>query len=98
MSTLANETTYIIVLILWKDFEELVQEYDELLGHLAQFVDIVVCVNIAIASSHGVVDKEEIGEFVPRAIVEDQAHVLVDSVGADFHQGSILGATSRATI
>lgn len=56
---------YVVVLVLREYREKGPHEQDELVSHVTQLMHIAVCVHVAEASSHGVVDEEHICEFVP---------------------------------
>lgn len=57
--------THVILVIVRKQVEELLEEEDELLGHRLELMDEVVGVDIAEASAHGIVDEQEVCELVP---------------------------------
>lgn len=92
------QDTHIIVFIFGEDGKELLHKANKLSRHGVQLVEIVVGVDITVASANRVVDKEQIGEFVPSAIVEGQCLVTLDSVRTNLHQGAIFGAAARSTI
>ncbi len=69
-----------------------------MLGHLVELVEIAVGVGVAEARTDGVVDKHDVGELIPRAIVVDQRVLVLEPVGPNFHQGAILGAAPRAAV
>lgn len=90
--------TYIVVLILWEKSVPLLQEGDELVRHDVQLADVGVGVDVAVAGADGVVDEHDVGELVPGALVVDQRLVVLDSEGANLHQGAVLGAASRPAV
>jgi hypothetical protein len=90
--------TYIIVLILWKQGIPLLQKYDELLSHVVQLVDIGIRIDVAVTGADGIVDEQDVGELIPGALVVHQRLVVLQSVGANLHQGAVLGAASRPAI
>ena len=89
---------YIIVFVFWEDGKPFLEEDDELIRHLVQLVEITVGVDIAEAGANGVVHKHDVGELVPRTIVVFQRLVVLEPVGADFHQGAIHRAAPGTTI
>jgi len=95
---LGEVETHIIMLILGEQGKPLLQEYDELVGHLIQLAKVAVGVDVAETGADGIVDKHDVGKLVPRAIIVDKRVLVFQSIGTNFHQGAVLGATTRATI
>lgn len=93
-----QRTTHIVVLILWEQSIPLFQEGDKLLRHLIQLVYVGVGVDVAKAGADGVVDKQHVCKLVPSALVVGQRLIVLHSVGANFHEGAVLGAASRAAV
>jgi hypothetical protein len=90
--------THIVVFILWKQSIPLLQECDELISHVVQFVEIRVRIDVAKAGADGVVDEQDVGELVPGALIVDQRLVVLQPVGANLHQGAVLGAATWSAI
>lgn len=90
--------THVILVIVRKQFEELLQEDDELLGHGLEFVNETVGVDIAEAGAHGVVDKEEVCKLVPCSVVQGQCTIVLNAVWPNLHQCAVFRAASRSTI
>ena len=67
-------------------------------SHLFEFVDIGVGVDKAEAGSDRVVDKQQVGEFVPGSIVASQSAVFIDTIRTDFHQCAVLRTAAWSTI
>jgi hypothetical protein len=93
-----TEGTHIVVLVLWEQSVVLLQKDDELLGHDIQLPHERVGIDVAIAGADGVVDKQDVGEFVPGAVVVLERLIVLYSIGANLHHGAIEGAASRAAI
>jgi len=81
-----------------ENLKEFLEELDELFCHCVQLVNVAVRVDVAEARAHGVVDEEQIGKLVPRAIVQSQRILVLDSVRANLHQGAIFGAAAGASV
>lgn len=92
------QNTHIVTLILGEQLKELVQEDDELVGHGGKLVDVAVGIDIAEPGSDWVVHKEQVREFVPRAIVQFESFWVLDSVGSNLHERTVLGTASWTTI
>ena len=90
--------TYIIMLVLGEQSEPPLQESDKVGRHIGQLVDVCVGVDITEASTDGVVDKQDIGELVPGTIVVYQSVLVLQPVGANFHQCAILGTATGTTV
>jgi hypothetical protein len=86
------------VFILWEQSIPLLQKDDELVRHLVQLAHKGVGIDVAEAGADGVVDEQNVGKLVPSAIVVDQRLVVLQSVGANLHQGAVLGAASRPAV
>ncbi|KAI6752747.1 hypothetical protein HG530_013499 [Fusarium avenaceum] len=84
-----RRVTYIVVVVLWEEGKPLLKEVNELVGHLLQLVYVLVSINGTVTGADRVVNEKEIGEFVPGAIVVDQVILILQSIGADFHHGTI---------
>jgi hypothetical protein len=81
-----------------KESEPLLEEDDELVGHLLEFMNITVGINGAKTRADGVVDEEKVCEFVPGAIVVYQVVLILKSIRADFHHGTIFRTATWSTI
>jgi hypothetical protein len=81
-----------------KDFEEFLEEYDDIVCHGPQFVNITVSVDVAVAHTDRVVDEKEVGIFIPTAVGVYESAVVFQSIGADLHQSAILGTTAGTSI
>lgn len=90
--------TYVVTFILRKQLKERGQEGDEMGGHLVQLVEIGVGVDIAETGPDGLIDKQQVGELVPRTVVVRQGLVVLQSIRANLHQRAIHRATPRASI
>lgn len=86
------------MLVLREQGVPLLQEDDELLGHLVQLAHVGVRVGVAEAGADGVVDEQDVGELVPGALVVHQGLVVLQPVGADLHQGAVLGAAAGPAV
>lgn len=91
-------STNIICFVMRKDLEEFLEEYDDIVCHGPQFVNITVSVDVAVAHTDRVVDEEEVGIFIPAAVGVYESVVVFQSIGADLHQSAILGTTARTSI
>lgn len=89
---------YIIIFILREQGEELFEEDDHVVGHLVEFAEVAVRVDVAEASAYRLVYEEQVGKLVPRAVVVLQVATLADSVGADLHQGAVHGGAAGAAV
>lgn len=61
-------------------------------------MNIAIGVRVAETGADGVIDEEQVGKFIPPALVVLQCVVVLESVGPNFHQCTIHGATTWATI
>ena len=93
-----SQGTYIVMFVFWEQREPLLQEDNKLLGHLVELADVAVCVDVAETGADGVVNKHDVGKLVPRSFVVHQRLVVLEPVGANFHEGAILRAAPRAAI
>lgn len=84
--------------ILGEQIVPLLQEGDELGGHVVQLAQVGVGVDIAEAGANGVVDKEDIGKLVPGAVVVHERLVVLEAEGPDLHQGAVFGAASGPAV
>lgn len=76
---------YIILFIFWKQLEKLLEEDDELSRHFVQLVKITIGVDITEAGSHGLIDEQHVGEFIPRTFIIFQRMVVLESVRTNLH-------------
>lgn len=81
-----------------KDVEEVLQEFDHLVGHLVKIMKVCVGVHIAESRAHWLVHEEQVREFIPRAVRVFQVAPRPHSIGPNFHEGSIHGAAAWATV
>lgn len=84
--------------VLGEHAKELLEEGHELLGHGIELMDVAVGVDIAEASTNGVVDEEEVGELVPGPLVGHELAVFDNSIRADLHESAVLGTAAGAAI
>jgi hypothetical protein len=66
--------------------------------HFVQLMEVAVCIRVAEASPNGLINKKQIGELIPRTLVVFQRVVVLESVWANLHQGTVHGTASRPTI
>lgn len=85
-----GQGTCIVKCVFWENLKPLLKKLDKLLGHFLEFRHVAVCVDIAEACTHRVVNKQQVGKFVPRAVVVDEVLLVVYSVGANLHQCAVL--------
>lgn len=90
--------TYIVMLVLGEQSKPPLQKGNKVGSHLGQLVDVGVGVDITEASTDRVVDKQDVGELVPRSIVVYQSVLVLQSVGTNLHQCTILGTATGTTV
>jgi hypothetical protein len=93
-----SELTHIIVGVFGEESKELFQKLDHLIRGFLDLMNITVRINIAEASSHGLIDKEQIRKFRPRAVVVRQIAFWRDPVGTNLHHCAIHRTASRTSI
>jgi hypothetical protein len=86
------------VLVLWKQSIPLLHKDHELLGHIIQLAEVGVGIDVAVPGADGIVDKQDVGELVPCAIIVHKRLVVLQAIGADLHQGAIFRAASRPAV
>jgi hypothetical protein len=90
--------THVIICIFGEHDVELFQELDHLVGSIAQLVKVAIRIDVAEASSHRLVNKEQVRKLGPGTIVVCQIAIFQDSVGANLHQGTVHRTTSGASV
>lgn len=90
--------TYVVMLVLGEHGEPLPEELDKLLGHLVELVQVCIGVDITETGSNGVVDEEQVRELVPGAVIVGEGVLILDSVGANLHQGTVFGTAAGAAV
>lgn len=78
--------------------EPLLEENYKLICHFVELGDIAVGVDVTEAGANRVVDEEEVGELVPRAVVVLEMVPILQPVRSNLHHGTVLGAAAGATI
>ena len=91
-------STHVIAVVLREEVKPLLEEDDELVGHLLKLVNVVVGIDGAEARADGVVNEQKIGELVPGAIVVHQMVLILQAIRTDFHHGAIFGTATWSTI
>lgn len=86
------------MLVFGEQPEPLFQKDDKLPGHLFELVDVAVGVDVAEAGADRVVDKHDVGELVPGSVIVHERLVVLEPVGANLHEGAVLGAASGAAV
>jgi hypothetical protein len=61
--------THVIVGVFREHGVELFQELDHLVGSITQLVKVTIRIDVAEASSHRLVDKEQVRKLGPRTVV-----------------------------
>lgn len=94
----AHQVTYVVSLILGEHVKELVQEDHKMGRHFIQLVQVAIGVGITESSADRLINKEQVGELIPRTLVVFQCLFVLESVGANLHQRAIHRAASGPTI
>lgn len=87
-----------VTLVFGEQAVPFLEEYDELGGHLVEFMDIAVSVDVAEASADGVINEKQICELVPAAIVVLQGVGIFQAIGTYLHHGAVFGTAARSSI
>lgn len=66
--------------------------------HLVQLMDIAIRIHIAEARTNRLIDEQQVGEFVPRALIVFQCMVILEPIRTNLHQCTIHRTTSRTTV
>lgn len=61
--------TYIIIFVLGKHLEELFEKENHLIGHVFELMNVAVCIDVAEACSHRIIDEKNVGELIPGSII-----------------------------
>ena len=69
--------THIIILVLWKHLEELFKEKDHLIGHVVELMNVAVRINIAEACPYRIIDKKNVGKFIPGSVVVSESRFIL---------------------
>jgi hypothetical protein len=66
--------------------------------HFIQLVQVAIGVGITEPSADRLINKQQVGELIPRTLVVFQCLFVFESVGANLHQRTIHRAASGPTI
>lgn len=66
--------------------------------HFIQLVKIAVRIGVAEAGTDGLINKEQVGELIPRALIIFQRVIVLESVWTNLHQSTVHGTASWSTI
>lgn len=91
-------STHVVMFVFGKQGKEALKENNELASHLIKLMDVFVGVGKAVAGSDRVIHEQEVGEFVPGAIVVGQGILVLETVGADLHEHAVFGTAAGASI
>ena len=84
--------------MLGEEFEVFLEEDNESIGHLVQFVLEAVSIYVAVTSPNGIVHEEQVRELIPRPIVVAECVVFVDPIRPNLHESAIHGTAPGTAI
>lgn len=88
------------MLIFWEQSEPLLQEFDEIVGHLWHLMQITIPVHVAVTRSNRVIHKHDIRKLAPRALIVFQRGFrrVFDPERPYFHQSTIFRTASWSPV
>lgn len=90
--------THVILAVFGEYGVELFEELNHLVGSIVQLVEVTIRIDVTEAGSDRLVDKEQVRELCPGAVVVCQSTVRLDSVRTNLHHSTVHGTTARASI
>ena len=84
--------------VLWENGEPFLQEGRHLHGHLIQVVQIRIGVHVAEASSHRIIDEQQVRKLIPASIIHAQCPIFLHPVRSNLHHCAIHATAPGSSI